>query len=133
MFWVLINSAKRYPPALALAGADMEHLTDPTMSRARFAYTYAERLRFYLRNQRDAPYFLAEVRKPKRTEKDEYYYSFKWAGEFVWVLDYKRGRGVAWVCDDVIIFRDPLSHFNIDMDAAELAARFSDVKIRTHR
>ncbi len=114
----LIESAKGYPPAIALASVDMDYLTGSAVSRSDFARIYAERLRFYLKQQKDNPYLLAEALV---TDGDADF-AYKRLGDFCWIIGYHPDLGVDWVYDRTIILRDPPSHF--DIAVAALAARF---------
>jgi hypothetical protein len=56
----LLDSAKCYPPALALARNEVEQMRSP--SRTTFVDALAERLQYYLEGQRSSPFFLAQAK-----------------------------------------------------------------------
>ncbi len=113
----LLDSAKAYSPAMAIAGEDMaRRWKGKTPSRAEFAASYMESLRRVLRAQPESPYRLAEA------IVDELGYLRK--GEYAWILAYNSVTyRVSWVSSDFQIYQNPVSDFDLDDDA--LAALLS--------
>jgi len=105
----LLQSAKRYYPALALAResleADSDHLP---CDKEQYAERLADEMERHLKAQRDTPYFMAQAVKPCLT-------GYRFAGEYVWVVAYDpRLKHVFWVTDDYFVYDSPLAHFVID-------------------
>jgi len=90
----LIESGKRYPPALALAREEVNQLfvdQQPTHDELAAAYTRA--LRTHLARQQDAPYVMAQA----LTDDGRY----RNRGEWYWVLEVAGIQPVAtWVTRD---------------------------------
>jgi hypothetical protein len=107
----LLESAKDYPPALALA---RDEVADKARSEAAFAKKLAERLIYHLERQASSPFFLA-----KAIVSESFY---KEAGGYYWIVGYSGGQ-VQWVSRDYHVYRDSISDF--DLDTSELIARFN--------
>ena len=111
----LLNSAKEYPPALALARDKASKLSG--LTRVDFGASLASYLRDYMTGQRTSPFFLAEA---TRTQ-----FGYKYAGNFYWIVGYRsghRGGEVQWVSRDYFVYQDALADF--DCDRAFLEERF---------
>ena len=111
----LLESAKRYPPALALI-RDEFNGTEP-LSREGFTAQLVERLCLHLQNQRKRPFFLA---KAIVTEL-----GYKYAGQYYWVVGFRPHSPdhlIGWVSDDYHVYHDPIEHF--DITVADLETRF---------
>ncbi len=109
----LIDSGRRYPPALAIARDQMNHLFHGQRpSQDEFAEAYAKEIQSRLANQHKAPYLLAQV---TRTELG-YLYSPEW----YWALRIKGDPPmVYWVSDDYFVYRNPLSDFDLTDEQIE--------------
>ncbi len=102
----LIRSGETYPPALAFARDDMQHLTAADVSRADFARIYTEQLRFHLLEQRKRRFFLAEARESG---------GFKSAGTFYWIVASNTDQtAVRWISSDFFVYTDAFNAFDID-------------------
>jgi hypothetical protein len=107
----LIESALRYPPALAIARDDVERKAGPAWGAERLAAAYATALRRVMRSQPMAPFVLAEA------VVEEIGYAS--AGNFYWVLRYipplHRGEvgTVNWVSGDYFIYTNRASDFRL--------------------
>ena len=103
----LIESGKRYPPALALARNDVTRaFAETAPSRADLRGKYAEALRARLNRQADAPYVLVEA------ARDEIGYLRR--GEWYWVLRLRTalsGIVASWVSDDYFVYENPVEDF----------------------
>jgi hypothetical protein len=103
----ILESGRRYPPALALARDDATQFVDgPGMSRADFVARYAERVVHHLNRQRNAPYLIGEavVEEP----------GYLRCGQWYWVLRYLRGTNeVRWVSDDFQVYQNAASDFRL--------------------
>jgi len=103
---LLIESGKRYPPALGLARQEVvqvfgEHLP----SRDEFKNAYAVAIQAHLSRQHDAPYVMAQALR------DEDGHRVK--GEWYWVLQISGDRPDAlWVSDDFQILSDDMNAFD---------------------
>jgi hypothetical protein len=106
----ILESGRRYPPALALARDDATEFVDgPRMSRADFAARYAERVVHHLDRQPRAPYIIAEalVEEPGYLRRGQRY----------WVLRYLHGANeVRWVSDDFQAYQNAASDFRLSAD-----------------
>lgn len=103
----LIESAKRYPPALGLARQEMGQVFDEHHpSQAEFARSYGVALAAHLARQHEAPYVLAPALR------DEPGYLAK--GEWYWVLEVSGSPGVAsWVSGDFRIGKNDMNDFDL--------------------
>ena len=103
----ILESGRRYPPALALARNDASVLPgSPSMSRHDFAGRYAQRVVYHLSRHPEAPYLIAEA------VVDEPGYLSR--GQRYWVLRYLRGANeVRWVSDDFQIYQNAASDFRL--------------------
>ena len=115
---VLLDSAKAYPPAMAIARDDMtRRWRGKSPSRSEFAASFAESLRRRLRAQPDCRYRLAEA------SADEAGYLTR--GECAWILRYDAdSHEVSWVSSDFHIYKNAAGDFNLNDD--ELAALTSE-------
>ena len=112
---LLLDSAKQYPPALALTREEVEQQS--YADRQAFAETLAERLQWYLGKQKESRFFLAQVRQSAD--------GYKLAGAYDWIVDYQleaTGREIAWVSLDYFVYYDAVKDFVVASD--ELAQRF---------
>lgn len=111
---ILLDSAKAYSPAMAIACHDVAHRSqEREPSRSDFAASLADALREQLRAQPDSQYRLA------RAAVDKLGYLAK--GGYVWVLGYNSvSRKVSWVSHDFQIYQNPADDFDLDDD--ELAS-----------
>ena len=111
----VIDSAKGFPPALALTRDDMARTA--TLQPDEFVERYTSRLREHLGHQRHYPFLMAEARV------DEL--GYKSAGAYYWIVAFDRDAGVVpWVSGDYWIYRDPVDHFVLeDSDLARLPER----------
>jgi hypothetical protein len=113
-----VQSAERYPPALALARNavasqfDSQHPTDDE-----FCGRYVQCLLEHMGQQAAAPYVFAEA------IGDELGYLTR--GQFYWVLRYLRGpEMVDWVSSDYFVYQNPASDFDlspVEVDALLLS------------
>jgi len=103
----LIESAKRYPPALALARDEVNQVFgDHLPSQAEFASAYGVALRTYLSRQHEAPYVLAPALK------DELGYLVK--GEWYWILRISGTPPAArWVSHDFHVYDNDINDFDL--------------------
>jgi len=103
----LIESGKRYPPALALARDELvmvfgEHR--PTQDE--FATAYASAIRSGLSRQPEVPFLLVQ------SLTDEPGYLSK--GEWYWILRVTGTPPVAcWVSDDYHVYKNPVTDFDL--------------------
>jgi hypothetical protein len=106
----VLESGRRYPPALALARDDASQFVDgPGMGRADFVARYAERVAHHLDRRCDAPYLVAKavVEEPGYLRRGQQY----------WVLRYLRGANeVRWVSDDFHVYQNAASDFQLSPD-----------------
>ena len=111
----LLNSAIDYPPAMAIARAEVRRIH--YASRAEFAADLAARLSVHLAAQKNSPIFLAKVVGSKTV--------YATPGRYYWIVNYRpnrKGHELSWVSDDYFVYSDPIDDF--DVDPVELAARF---------
>jgi hypothetical protein len=106
----LLQSAERYPPALALAVADLRRAGDPGWGPATISTRLVGALRRHLRAQSRKPFVLAEARASET--------GYLTRGEFYWILEYLKrstsGRPlVRWVSDDFNVYVNPASDFKL--------------------
>jgi hypothetical protein len=109
----VLESGRRYPPALALARDEAAMFPDgATIDRVAFAIRYAERVVHHLNRQPDAPYMIAEAVVHERGYLNR--------GQHYWVLRYLRGEGeVRWVSDDFQVYQNQASNFRLSADQLE--------------
>ncbi len=102
----LIESAKRYPPALALARGEMSDVFgDHHPSHSEFARSFAAALNAHLSRQGEAPYILAKALKEEVGYLTE--------GEWYWVLEISGNPPCAvWVSDDFHVYRREVNDFD---------------------
>jgi len=102
----LIESGKRYPPALALARQEVVQVFDdrpPT--QAEFANAYAVALQAHLSRQHEAPYVMAQAMKDKEADLAK--------GEWYWVLQISGTPPQAfWISDDFHTYSNDMSDFD---------------------
>lgn len=103
----LIESARRYPPALALAREEMEDVFGENgPSQGEFARAYGVALRTHLARQYEAPYVLAPALP------DEAGHLAK--GEWYWILGISGTPSTAsWVSDDFHIYSNDVNDFDL--------------------
>jgi hypothetical protein len=96
----LIESGKRYPPALALARLEVQQVfAEHSPSPAEFAPSYEAALRNLLVRQPEAPYLLA----PHLT-----------SGEWYWVLEISGSPPkLSWVSDDFAVQTGKITEFDL--------------------
>ncbi len=114
---LLLLSAEAFPPALALASAELDRRGESHWAPEGITEFYSTALRRHLRRQPTAGYFLAESRCEEPGYLDP--------GEFVWILRLRRDptsrRLLAlWVSGDFSIYENPASDFRITKAAREL-------------
>lgn len=111
----LLESAKDYPPALALAREEVK--SERSIFESEFAKQLIERLEFHLKRQKSSPYFMAR-RINRHTQ-------WRSEGGFNWIVGYKSQdalRKIAFVSDDYYICHAPVEDF--DVEVAEIEERF---------
>ncbi len=96
----LIESGKRYPPALALARQELQQVfAEHSPSHAEFARAYETGLRNYLARQHEAPYLLAPALKD---------------GEWYWALEISGSPPkLSWVSGDFTICTSNITDFDL--------------------
>lgn len=104
---LLIDSAKRYPPAIAHARLDVEDRRDETLQPAALFAVIRTELENRLRNQPADRAFLAQS-----VRADE---GFRAAGEWVWIIDRVADSAeVIWVGGNFEIYASPSDEFALD-------------------
>ena len=104
---ILLDSAKGYPPALAIAfhNASFEW----PVTKSEYSQLLIELLKQQLRNHCNDNFFLAEA-----TIEDTGYLS---KGEFVWLVRfYPETDEALWVSSDFYLYRNAVSDFKISSD-----------------
>jgi len=103
----LIESGKRYPPALAIARAEVVQVfAEGRPNRADFARAYALALRTHMARQHDAPYVLAQATRSDAGHLTQ--------GEWYWVLSVSGRPPVAsWVSDDFQVHENGMDDFDL--------------------
>lgn len=103
----LIESAKRYPPALGIARAEMHDVFgDQHPSQYDFASSFGTALRTHLRRQHESPYVLAPAMR------DDPGYLAK--GQWYWVLGISGlPPSASWVSDDFRIYESDMNDFDL--------------------
>lgn len=109
----VLESGRRYPPALALARDEASMFPDGAkIGRVEFASRYAGRVIHHLDRQPAAPYVMAEA------VVDEPGYLSR--GQRYWVLRSLRGLGeVRWVSDDFQVYQNAASDFRLSASQLE--------------
>lgn len=106
----LIESGKRYPPALALARQETAQvLKGHDASIEDLARTYATAIQHHLSRQAEAPYLLAKVLQGDAIDLCP--------GEWYWVLT-ADSSSVSWVSDEFFVHASPIAAF--DLTGAQL-------------
>lgn len=104
---VLIESGKRYPPALALARKEVAEVCDgaePT--EGQFEAIYVRAIEEHLKRQPEAPYVLAKSMMTVDIELTE--------GEWYWLLEVSGSpQEVQWVADDFEIHKEAFDAFDL--------------------
>jgi hypothetical protein len=104
---VLLDSAKCYPPALAISlhSANFEL----PLSKSDYSIVLIGLLKKYLRNQYNDSFFLAEA------AFEELGYLYK--GEFVWIVRfYPETDEVMWVSSDYFLYRNLSTDFKVSSE-----------------
>ena len=103
----LIESAKRYPPALAIAREEMEDVFGENgPSQAEFARAYGVALRAHLARQHETPYVLAPALTDRAGRLAK--------GEWYWILGISGSPAtVSWVSDDFHIYSSDVNDFDL--------------------
>ena len=103
----LIESGKRYPPALAIAREEVVQVFgDHQPSQSEFTTAYTAALRAHLSRQQEAPYLLVQALRD-----DTGYLS---AGEWYWALRiHGSPQVVSWVSDDFQVYENPVNDFDL--------------------
>jgi len=104
---LLIESGKRYPPALAFARDEVRQLFDEHRpSHAEFTTAYSAALRTHLSRQPEAPFVMAQALG------DEVGYLSR--GEWYWVLGVTGSpQIVSWVSADFHVHNNPVADFDL--------------------
>ena len=102
----LIESAKRYPPALGLARGEMAQVFgDHRPSQVEFARAYGTALRTHLSRQHEAPYIMAQALRSE--------VGYLTQGEWYWVLEISGSPAVAsWISDDFHVYDNDMNDFD---------------------
>jgi hypothetical protein len=102
----LIESGKRYPPALALARGEVTLVFgDDRPERGEFARAYGLALRTHLARQHEAPYILAQALRSETGRLVQ--------GEWYWVLEVSGSPTFAsWVSDDFHVYENDMNDFD---------------------
>lgn len=121
---VLLESARQYPPALALAREDVDAAfkEKPAIASlpSEFAEIYSNALRYHLQQQCTAGYVLARavVEEP----------GYLWPGHWYWVVGAKGDPAlVQWVSTDLEVYTNMATDF--DLTTQQLTA----LETRVHR
>jgi hypothetical protein len=114
----LIDSGKRYPPALALARSDMNDLfREHLPSRSVFLAAYEGSLKKHLSCQHSARYVLAAA------VRDEVGYLAVGAWYWLIAIPADDPTVAVWVSGDFHVYRSACSHFDLDNARRELLLR----------
>lgn len=108
----LLESAKGYPPALALTRKEVRG--NDFVSRSNFAEQLISRLEFHFARQRDNPYYTAR--------KINQHFTWNSKGGFYWIVDYKPQdllESVAFVSNDYYICYASVEDFEIETTEVE--------------
>jgi hypothetical protein len=106
---ILLYSANYYPPALALARADLEISCKDlsNISKELFSEIFSKILKKHLQLQRFSSYFLAQ----SQVEEEDYLVK----GAFYWITGFDQETNeVEWVSDSFYIFQNPASDFGLE-------------------
>jgi len=102
---ILLNSAKLYAPAYALAFSKVNALWP--QSKAEYEQNLINVLKQYLANQSEHGFFLCE----SKIEETGYLST----GEFVWIVKYiPEIEEILWISSDYEIYQDPIAKFNLN-------------------
>jgi hypothetical protein len=106
----LLDSGRSFPPAIALACAELRQRGRPSWGPREIADFLVRAIRLNLRRQPSSGYVLAEVRRGEIGYND--------AGDFVWVLGVRREQRSAprvaiWVSSDFCIYKSAATDFKI--------------------
>jgi hypothetical protein len=107
----LLDSAKDYPPALALTRDELKF--DNSCSETKFANMLSDHLTHHLEKQINSQFFLA---KAKSSE-----IGYRYAGGYYWIVGCK-GEMVQWVSRDYHVYQDSVEEFELNLD--EVIKRF---------
>ena len=113
----LLESAKAYPPALALTRNEIRGTE--VILRSDFAERLIARLEFHLQHQRISPNFMARKINRHTTWNSE--------GRFCWIVGYKLQDtfgNIAFVSDDYYICHATIEDFEVEI--AEVEKRFAE-------
>lgn len=102
----LIESAKQYPPALAIGRDNIQDQFKSHPTRKEFLDTYCQVLESLLSQQRDSKYFIC---KASKTES-----GYLYKGEYYWIIDYKKSGEVSWVSRDYFVYQNCLEYFDVE-------------------
>jgi len=102
----LIESGKRYPPALGIARNEVVQVFgDNLPSQAEFARVYGTALRTHLSNQHESPYVLARALEDAANLA---------SGEWYWILKISGNPPLAsWVSDDFHVYNHLMNAFDL--------------------
>ncbi len=104
----ILESGRRYPPALALA-RDNADAVGALLREPEFVHLYADLVELQLKTQEGKPYVLVKA------ANDEPGYLI--SGQYYWVLEYAPGTSsVRWVSDDYHVYQNPASDFALSDD-----------------
>jgi hypothetical protein len=106
----LLESGRSFPPAIALACAELRRRGNPSWGPSEMSDFLVRVLRRNLRQQSTSGYVLAEVRRAE--------IGYSVVGEFVWILGARRerpsgARVVIWVSTDFCIYENAATDFRI--------------------
>ncbi|HEY3445224.1 MAG TPA: hypothetical protein VGK67_02625 [Myxococcales bacterium] len=110
MLRALLDSALRYPPAMALTRRDLERTGNPQWGPSAMGARLARLLRHHLRAQPRAPGVLLEARSTET--------GYLESGEFVWALEHlidpcSRRAVVRWVSSDFFVYTNLARDFRL--------------------
>ena len=101
----LIESGKRYPPALALARQETSEVCDGCKpSKDDIQRSYAAALQHHLSRQHEVGYVLAKALQGDGIDLCE--------GEWYWVIAADSSKA-SWVSDDYFVYSSPISAFDL--------------------
>ena len=107
---ILIESGKRYPPALAIARQETEEVCEgQASSKEDIQRAFASALQHHLSRQHEARYVLAMALQGDGIDLCK--------GEWYWVVSADSST-VSWVSDDFFVHSNPISAF--DLTGAQL-------------
>lgn len=112
----LLESAKDYPPAMALARKDVRE--NQIVSKEELAAYLISRLEFYFQQQRSSPYFMAR--------KNNRQISWNSNGRFYWIIGYnpKNTLGsINFVSCDYYVCHASIEDFDVEL--TEMEKRFA--------